>query len=187
MRLRIGAQRGTWLPLVAVLAFSIAVAAVLVSYRGTLDRMGDWGYLGAFLTQLVNNVTLVFPALGQVFIVAMASTLNPWLLGILGGLGGALGELSGYLLGVGGHFALLRNAAGYQQLRSLTQRWAGGAIFVFAATPLPFDVAGIWAGSVRYPLWRFLLYTAAGKIVSTTGLALAGYYGVSWVERLFFD
>ena len=52
---------------------------------------------------------------------------------------------------------------------------------LFAALPLPFDIAGIWAGTIRYPPHRFIIYVAAGKVVKITSFAFAAYYGVGWL------
>ena len=177
--------RTRWLPFTAAVLFSIAVTAVLLYFRDTLGGMGDWGYLGVLLTQLVNNATIVFPAFGQAFIVALADTLNPFTMGLVGGAGAALGESTGYLVGMSGRHAWAGGGLRYGRLNALAQRWGGAAIFVFAATPLPFDVAGIWAGSVRYSFWKFLLLTGAGKVVQITALGLAAFYSISWMERVF--
>ncbi len=57
-------------------------------------------------------------------------------------------------------------------------------MFVFAATPLPFDVAGVLAGTMRFPVWRFLLWAGLGKIVNTVGIAVASRYAIDWLQRL---
>ena len=66
------------------------------------------------------------------------------------------------------------------------ERWRGLAIFAFAATPLPFDIAGIWAGAIRYPLARFLLIVFGGKLILVTAIALAGYYSIDFLQNLPF-
>jgi membrane protein DedA with SNARE-associated domain len=170
--------------MVAVL-FSITVTAVLLYFRDSLGHMGDWGYLGVLLIQLVNNATIVFPAFGLAFIVALADTFNPFMMGLVGGVGAALGETTGYLVGMSGRHALEGGGLRYRRLNALAQRWGGATIFVFALTPLPFDLAGIWAGSVRYSFWTFLLLTGAGKVVQLTALGLAAFYSISWIERAF--
>jgi membrane protein YqaA with SNARE-associated domain len=48
-----------------------------------------------------------------------------------------------------------------------------------AALPLPFDVVGLSAGITRYPVWRFLVYVALGKIVKVTYVATADGYGIA--------
>ncbi len=56
-----------------------------------------------------------------------------------------------------------------------------GALFTFALMPIPFDVAGVWAGTMRYPLWRFLVFVTPGKVLKVTSVALAGSYSVNWL------
>ena len=178
-------KRADWLPLLCALALSAVVSVLVFLYRDALGRLGDWGYAGVFLVQLVNSLTILLPAVGHVVVLALATTLNPWLLGLVGGIGAGLGELSGYVVGMTGRRMLALDTPLLARLVKFAARWGGAAIFLFAATPLPFDVVGIWAGSVRYPLARFLLYTITGKIVKVSSLALAGHYGIRWLERLF--
>jgi membrane protein DedA with SNARE-associated domain len=150
-----------------------------------LASLGDWGYLGAFVTQCLNSLTVLFPSLGHVVIVVLAASLNPWLLGLVGGVGAGIGELSGYLVGVSGRQIVDRRVPWVSRRLRLTKRWGGGAVFLFAVMPLPFDLVGIWAGSIRYPLWRFLAYAISGKVVKVTAIAFAGRQGIAWIESLW--
>jgi membrane protein DedA with SNARE-associated domain len=73
----------------------------------------------------------------------------------------------------------------YLRFHGFTVRWGGPLLFLFALLPVPFDVAGIWAGTARYPLWRFLVYVGMGKVIKVTVVALVGYYSAGWLTSLF--
>ena len=168
---------GMALASVAVMAI---VAVALVQFRDSLGGAGAWGYAGVFLAELGNTVVILVPTPAHAYTFAMGGALNPWALGLIGGIGAALGELTGYYLGMRGR----RMVAGgklYEQLRSVTERWTGAALFTFAVLPVPFDFAGVWAGTLKYPASRFLLYVAVGKTIKITGIAVAGYYGATWL------
>ena len=172
-----------YLPVSGMLAFSVLVAVLLLVVREPLKGLGGWGYPGAFLIMLINNATIILPAAGHALLVAAAQALNPVLLGLVGGVGAALGELSGYVLGRTGRRVVAETGVG-RQLRRIPGRWFGSALFVFAATPLPFDVAGIVAGTMGYSVWRFLLWAGLGKIVNTVGIVVAGHYTIGWLQRV---
>ena len=172
------------LQLGGALVVSIAVVVLLISYASFVEGFGDWGYVGVFLLQLINSATVVlFPVPGHAVIFAVSGTLNPLLIGVFGAAGAALGEITAYMAGRGGS-SMVDESRWYKRLESMGTRWRGWAIFVFAATPLPFDFAGIWAGAIRYPLRRFMLVVAAGKLILVTAIAIAGYYGVDFIEGL---
>ena len=167
----------TALASVAVMAI---VAVTLVQFRNSLGGAGAWGYAGVFLAELGNTVVILVPTPAHAYTFAMGGTLNPLALGLIGGVGAALGELTGYYLGVKGR----RIVAGgnlYERMRSVTERWTGAALFTFAVLPVPFDLAGVWAGALRYPASKFFVYVAVGKTIKITGIALAGYYGATWL------
>ena len=166
------------------LVISLAVVVLLIRYASFVDRLGDWGYVGVFLLQLINSATVVlFPVPGHAVIFAVSGTLNPLLIGLFGAAGAALGEITAYMAGRGGS-SMVDESRWYKRLETTGERWRGWAIFVFAASPLPFDIAGVWAGAIRYPLGRFLLIVAAGKLILVTAIAIAGYYGVDVIENL---
>ncbi len=166
------------------LVISLAVVVLLIRYASFVDRLGDWGYVGVFLLQLINSATVVlFPVPGHAVIFAVSGTLNPLLIGLFGAAGAALGEITAYMAGRGGS-SMVDESRWYKRLESMGTRWRGWAIFIFAASPLPFDIAGVWAGAIRYPLRRFLLIVAAGKLILVTAIAIAGYYGVDVIENL---
>jgi membrane protein YqaA with SNARE-associated domain len=57
-------------------------------------------------------------------------------------------------------------------------------MFTMAAIPNPFfDVAGVIAGVVRMPLWKFFTAVLLGKILKSTYIAGAGALGFSIFER----
>ena len=156
------------------------VAVVLVQFQDSLVETGTWGYAGVFLGELGNSVVILVPTPAHAYTFAMGAALNPWALGLFAGTGAALGELTGYYLGLKGR----RVVAGgrlYERMRSATTRWTGAALFMFATLPVPFDIAGVWAGSLKYPVHRFILYVLLGKTIRVTGIALAGYYGAIWL------
>ena len=176
-----GARRSEVAMAGGAFALSVALTIVLVAFREPLQRLGEWSYAGAFAVMLLNSATIIFPAFGQGFVVAVAESLNPYLLAVVGGAGATLGELSGYVVGAAGN-RLVRGRALYEWVDRLPRGSRGPALFVFAATPIPFDVAGLWAGATRYPLWRFLAWVFPGKVVNTLMFAFIGIVSVDWVD-----
>ena len=51
-------------------------------------------------------------------------------------------------------------------------------IFIFSLVPFfPFDLAGIVAGALRFPFWKFFLLCWLGRTLLYIGVALAGAWG----------
>lgn len=184
---RMFAGRRAFWPIVITLVLVAGMSVVLVLYDDPFEPLGAWGYPGVFLVMLVNNLTILLPAIGHAFLIGAAQTLNPWLLGLIGGLGAALGELSGYVVGHHGGRMLIggRLYERYRRRTGVRGNFLGPTLMLFAATPLPLDIAGIIAGAVHYPVPRFLAWVGVGKIINTTLIALASYYAISWLQRVF--
>jgi uncharacterized membrane protein YdjX (TVP38/TMEM64 family) len=141
-----------------------------------VKRLHTLGYLGIFLLMFLSSATILLPVPGLVGIPLAGIFLNPLRVGIIGGIGSALGELSGYFAGCGGRVAIEKNKT---RVYKNVKRWMRGngflTIFIFAAIPNPFfDVAGIAAGALDYPVWEFLLACLAGKILKCIVLAYLG-------------
>ena len=163
----------------------------------TESWFGRFGYFGVFLANLVSTATLFVPvtaltAAAQALIVSSSASLNPFWVGVAGGLGMAFGEVTAY---VGGMAAALiareedLKAPGRLQplVDAVTRRvsWLMshfGMLTLYTLSAVPnvfFEVAGLTAGATHYPFRRFMVAVIAGKV--TRGLLLA-YVG----EKLIF-
>ena len=151
-----------------------------------IERFGNWGYVGAFLISLIASATIVLPAPGIVVVIAMSAALNPWLLGIVAGLGSAVGELTGYLAGRGGRAIIPpEQQQRFAQIQRLTQRHGVLILALLAAIPFPlFDFAGIVAGAMRMRVSSFLLAVAVGKSIKYVIMILLGATSLEWLQGL---
>lgn len=165
--------RVTLLRVLAVLAV-VAISAYVFSIREHVDQFAAWGYPGIFLIALLANATVFLPAPGVAVVFAMGSIFNPYGVALAAGTGGALGELSGYLAGFGGQ-AMVENTAMYDRIQPWVQKWGAWAILALAAIPNPFfDLAGIAAGTMKIPMWKFLLFVWIGQLIKMSFFAFAG-------------
>ena len=148
-----------------------------------------WGYLGLFVVEIVGSMSIILPAPGFAvnFILGGVPGFNPWLVGIVAGVGSSIGEMTSYLVGMGGREVIEEK---YRKRLKKAREWmekrgAFVVIIVFAATPLPFDIVGILAGMSRYNFKKFYVATLIGKIIAGCALAWAGYYSVGWILGAF--
>jgi uncharacterized membrane protein YdjX (TVP38/TMEM64 family) len=176
-----------WLRIVRVLTLIVILVALGAAayFRDRIQELEQYGYAAVFLVGLVSNATLILPVPGLALSSVMGGVFNPWIVGLVGGAGQALGELTGYMAGYSGQTLVDGNLT-YDRLTRWMQRYGALTIFVLAVIPNPiFDLGGIAAGTLRFPLWKFLVSCTAGKVVKNIIFALAGYYGIETVFRLF--
>ena len=166
-----------------IIALVLAISVAIFGFREQFAELAAVGYPGIFLVSLLGNATVVLLAPSLALVFAMGSALPPLLVGLVAGVGEALGELTGYALGYGGQ-AVIENEAAYGRLVAWMERRGGITVFVLSVIPNPFfDLAGIAAGSLRYPVWRFLLFCWMGKTIKTTLVAWAGSRSIVLVEQ----
>ncbi len=179
-----GAERGNWLKrnYVSLLTLSLVLAVVVtlyVFYQRNPDKVAafeSYGYLGSFLICLVTNATVILPFPGIVVLFALGAAFNPCFIGLAAGIGGTIGEMTAYLLGYSGRGVVV-NRRFYDRSVQWLEKWGVLTVFVFALTPLPFDVLGIAAGLLRFPLWKFFIACWLGKTILYIGMAFAGAWG----------
>jgi len=178
----------TWrLRIVQILTLIVILAALgaALYFRDRLQELEQYGYAAVFLVGLISNATIIFPVPGLAVSSVMGGVFNPWLVGLVGGVGQALGELTGYMAGYSGQTWVDDNPT-YNRLTQWMQRYGAPTIFVLALIPNPiFDLGGIAAGALRFSLWKFLASCTAGKVIKNIIFALAGYYGIEAVFKLF--
>lgn len=135
--------------------------------------INTFGYLGIFIVEAIANATLFFPIPGAIFTMASGLFLNPIMVGIYAGLGAAVGELTGYLIGFGGG-VLIEDKLEFKSMRRVYAKYGLWTIYIFSAIPFPFDIIGIICGVLRVRPLVFFVLTALGKITSRVMLAAVG-------------
>jgi membrane protein YqaA with SNARE-associated domain len=146
-----------------------------------------YGYFGLFLINLISYATIIFPLPASIFVFGSGAVLNPLLVGISAALGSAIGEISGYVLGLGGRKVIEKKwKKQINDVEKLFQKYGGFLIIVvFGATPLPDDIVGIFAGTVKYPFKNYFIASLIGKLILNLALAYSGFYGINWVLDVF--
>ena len=142
--------------------FGLAIAAAVILLNDDIAAFGDYGYAGVFIISALSSATLFIPAPGWAVVAAMATVLNPIYIGIIAGIGSAIGELTGYMVGDGALDITGRKK--YENYLSFIKKNDMSAILIFSFLPNPFfDIAGIAAGTTKVPAWRYLLFCAIGR------------------------
>lgn len=155
----------------------IVISVYVFSIRDQAPELARYGYPGIFLLSILSNATVLLPAPGILFVFAMGAVFNPFWVAVAAGAGSAIGELSGYLAGFGGQM-IVQNVDVYQRIVNWMEshpRIDLLMVFVLAFLPNPFfDLAGIAAGVLRIPLYRFLIVCWLGKTLKMLVIAYLG-------------
>ncbi len=158
--------------------------------NGLLDWMEQFalqfGYLGVFIISFIGSVSVVFPIPYTIVIFFIGGYLNPVFVAISGGLGSALGEFSGYVLGYYGRSVISEERQRKMDyMLKVFDRYGPISIFIFALTPLPDDLLFIPLGVMRYPFWKAFIPSLLGKVLMTFILAYSGQQSFELIKILF--
>jgi len=139
------------------------------------------GYTSIWFLAFIGAALVFLPVSSLAAVcVAAAVDLNPFLLAVVAASAEAVGELTGYLAGMGGKAVFDRNRF-YLRFKNLFSRYAALTLLVGSIIPNPlFDIMGVAAGSILYPVRKFLLLVFVGKVVKFTWVSLGCYYGMTW-------
>lgn len=160
--------------LLLVIAITVALQLTYGLHPEKLIELRTQLYWGAFLISIIGNATLIFPGavlvmLSNLGILLYGSTglYGPIIIGLVGGVGAAIGETTGYVAGYSGREIVARGKM-YGRVEKWLRRWGALAIFLFALMPVVFDLIGIAAGILRFPFWKFLLLCGLGRTILYT-------------------
>jgi len=117
------------------------------AYSSLFGALQSYGYLGAFMISVLGSLVPFLPVPYLIPIVLMAKILDPLILGVAAGVGGALGKITSYLLGrFGRRFLSEKRRRRMSILGRAVEKYGVAAVFLFALTPLPDDVIYIPVG-----------------------------------------
>ncbi|MFC1912040.1 YqaA family protein [Chloroflexota bacterium] len=174
--------------LLALLLIVAVVVALQLYYGRNPERIMELGkhlYWGAFLISLVGNATILFPGAVLVILANLGALIysvdglmGPIVIGLVGGFGAAIGEITGYVAGYSGRSVVERKKI-YSQVEVWVRKWGAPAIFVFSLVPFVFDLVGIVTGVLRFPFWKFFFLCWAGRIILYVAIVLLTAMGLN--------
>ena len=174
-------QHQKFLRVTPLLLSAAFIATGLVLWTTGSFNIETVGYTSIWFLAFIGAALVFAPvgALGAVC-VAVAVDLNPFMVALVAASAEAVGELTGYLAGMGGK-SFFEHKRFYLRFKNLFSRYAALTLLIGSAVPNPlFDILGVLAGSTLYPLRKFLLLIFAGKIFKFTWVGLGCYYGMTW-------
>jgi len=148
----------------------------------------QYQYLGIFLISLLGatSIFVPIPYTVVIFILGGLTNFDPLLIAVAAGAGAAIGEFSGYLVGMGGRKVISNKYKKRMDfLMKLFKKFGPIAIFIFALTPLPDDLLFIPLGVMRYGLLRAFIPAILGKFLSNLIIAYSGRLSLEAVKILF--
>jgi membrane protein DedA with SNARE-associated domain len=165
--------------IIAVVALSIFVYSI----REEAHLYAIYGYPGNFLISLLAKATVLLPAPGIAIVFTMGAVFHPLGVGLAAGAGGAIGEISGYLAGFSGQ-VVIENTSLYTKMSSWMKKNGPLSILFFSIIPNPFfDLAGIAAGALKMPFYRFLFWAWIGITAKMIFFAYAGSSSIDIFSR----
>jgi uncharacterized membrane protein YdjX (TVP38/TMEM64 family) len=169
-------ERRTTLLRILAIILVIGVTIFVFCIRDRARELGALGYPGLFLLSIIANATVIIPVPGILITSAMGAVFNPFWVAIATGSGAAIGEITGYLAGFSGQ-AVIENVRFYERLLVWMKKYGDWIILILSFVPNPvFDMAGLAAGALKLPIWKFLIFCCIGKILKMMAFA---YFGAS--------
>ena len=177
------ANRTTILRLLLV-AFVLGIATSVYFLRDELNPT-EAGYPAIAALSFFASAGLVVPVPGMAAVCAGGVFLNPVLVALVAAVPGTVGELSGYAIGYSGRGVATKNRL-YRRIEYWTKRRGWLIILLLSVLPNPiFDLAGIAAGVLRYPIWYFLGLIFLGTFIKFLLVTYGCAYGVEGILKLF--
>ena len=144
------------------------------------------GYIGIFILSIIGSASVFFPIPYTISYYILGATLDPLLIAVVGGLGSAIGEITGYMIGYfGQRFIGEEKKKRMLYLVKIVDRFGYLFIFLFALTPLPDDLLFIPLGILRYSFLKVFISSLLGKIVMAYALAYSGKISFELINVLF--
>jgi membrane protein YqaA with SNARE-associated domain len=178
--------------LVIGVMFLLAGFAIAFFYfSANIESLKSYGYAGLFLINVIGAASILLPSPAAASVFGGGALLQDFLgvpafiwVGLVAGLGEAVGEFSGYAAGYGGRLIIQERPA-YARIHDWMQKRGFITMFLMSTIPNPaFDVAGLAAGAVQMPLRSFFVAVLSGKIIKDTWMAAAGGLGIGVLANL---
>ncbi len=183
---------------VLAIVFTIGLCAAAIYYKDDLmniDYMAGYGLLGLFIISFIASSTFSITAVPLPFwllVLTLPSVISsqwgilaPVWIGLTTAIGIALGQLLTFMIGYGSRSLSERitakfNNRYYKRAMEWARRHGSWAVFIMSAIfnpiHLPMTIA---IAALRYPPYKFFIYSLLGASVKSLFVAFCGYFGLS--------
>jgi membrane protein DedA with SNARE-associated domain len=153
----------------------------------------QYGYLGIFVMSLAGAMSIIVPVPDTIVVFTLAGlkigdgwVFAPLLIALAATLGGAIGQLSGYLLGLSSKKVITgKYKKNVDFLIKVFNKFGAIAIFAFALTPLPDDMVFIPLGASRYNPIKAFVPALTGKLLLSIAVAYGGRFSIGIIRDIF--
>lgn len=161
-----------------IFGVSILVIALAIIFKDRLTDLENFGLLGILLINFFASATIFLPAPAIATVVAGGALYSPISVAIASSFGAALGDVVGFLLGHSSKNLFYKNHhTMFKILKDTFNTFGGIIIFIVALVPNPFfDLVGVFAGFLHYPLLRFFILIFVGRLLRNFLLASLGSF-----------
>lgn len=192
-------RKRSWHLILLSVLLIVAIGVLAVAYKDEIQRIvqnidayQNYAYVIAFVVNFMAGATVIVYVPGVPTVFALGGIVPfPLIVGVVAGLGEALGGFTGYMLGMGSETYLKQPGNGriqqaFQKIYTRIDGWMGkrGYVTVFLASAIfnPFYMFfGATAGATGMAPWKYYLASAAGKIVKATYVAYLGAWGMGYI------
>ena len=150
------------------------MSRLVLDYHKKFGIMGI--FLAIFLISTFANGVIIFPIPYTILLVQVIVLIPEFhnfgmilLLGVVGGFGSGIGEITGYILGKASGEIIKETELGKHKLERWHKYnengWTLWIVFLLAATPLPDDAFLLFLGMLSFPIMKMIIVCTLGKIV----------------------
>ncbi|KON31360.1 hypothetical protein AC482_00925 [miscellaneous Crenarchaeota group-15 archaeon DG-45] len=169
-----------------VAATAVLSAAVLWWMLFVQGSLGHLGLAGLFLASMLSHLTIVARDMFVPVFLPLTSVYSPLLLGASAGWGGAIGEVTAYVLGWGvAESVMEKQSVADDRVARWIRRYGLLAVLLVSVTPLPDTPVILFAGSRQLPFKKLLLVEGVGKTAYyTLGAFVGGFVFTGLTEMM---
>ena len=183
---------------VLAIVFTIGLCVAAIYYKDDLmniDYMAGYGLLGLLIISFIASSTFSITAVPLPFwllVLTLPSVISsqwgilaPVWVGLTTAVGIALGQLLTFMIGYGSRSLSERvtakfNNRYYNRAMDWARRHGSWAVFIMSAIFNPIHLPMTLAiAALRYPPYKFFIYSLLGASVKSLFVAFCGYFGLS--------
>lgn len=176
-----------------VAVFLVVPVVALLRFQNEIKQAGAYGYLGVFAVGLLCGITII-PAPTQLLVFTFGHVLNPVWVGLIAGLGSAIGGVTVYLTGAGvlTVWSKLRSKElafqhklgidGEETGKKRSELWLISKALYDRLADWISGKKGSWALFITSAL-VFSPFYPAGLAAGSLGMGLAKFFLISWAGK----